>query len=195
MDGKQLLAAMERRDTIEEELKRLAHETEHHHHHGEECHDPECSCHHHDHDHGEHEHHHEHGHHHHHGEECHDPDCSCHHHDHDHGEHEHHHEHGHHHHHHADEVFVSVGAETTKKFDAEELEKILAALDDRETYGFILRSKGIVEGKDGKWIHFDYVPGEPNVREGSAGIIGRLCVIGSNICRHSLEELFGVAFK
>ena len=180
LDGKQLLAAMERRDTIEEELKRLAHEAEHHHHHhDEECHDPECSCHHHEHEH-EHEHHH-----HHHGEECHDLECSCHHHEH----------HGHHHHHHADEVFVSVGAETTKKFDKAELEQILKALDDQETYGFILRSKGIVEGKDGSWIHFDYVPGEPNVREGSAGIIGRLCVIGSKICRHSLEELFGVAFK
>ena len=157
LDGKQLLAAMERRDTIEEELKRLAHEAEHHHHH-------------------------------HHDEECDDPDCCCHHHhDHDH-EHEHH-----HHHHHADEVFVSCGAETTKKFTAEELEKILTALDDQETYGFILRSKGIVECECGKWLHFDYVPGEPNVRVGSAGIIGRLCVIGSGIHKDALSKLFGVA--
>ena len=91
-------------------------------------------------------------------------------------------------------MFVSCGAETTKRFSAEELQAILTALDDKETYGFILRSKGIVEGENGKWLHFDYVPGEPNVREGSAGIIGRLCVIGSGIHKDELAKLFGVAF-
>ena len=231
LDGAQLLAAMERRDTIEEELARLAadvqhhhHDEEcddpdchchHHHHHDEECDDPDCHCHHHHHDDGE-ECHHEHHHHHH--DECDDPECECHHHHHhdedeEHYEHHHHHhdhdhecddphcdchhhghEHGHHHHHHADEVFVSFGAETTKKYGREELEGILAALSD-EKYGFVLRAKGIVECKCGKWLHFDYVPGEGDVREGSAAITGRLCVIGSKLDRHALEELFGTELK
>ncbi len=225
LDGKQLLSAMERRDTIEEELKRLAeeaehhhnhheheHEHHHHHHHEEECDDPHCECHHHhDHEH-EHEHEHEHHHHHHHEEGCDDPHCECHHHhehEHEHEHHHHHHEDGechdphcschhehghHHHHHHADEVFVSCGAETTKKFDAEELKQILAALEHAETYGMVLRAKGIVEGTNGSWIHFDYIPGEGDVRTGSAGIIGRLCVIGSKLNQKALSELFGVAF-
>ena len=224
LDGAQLLAAMERRDTIEEELARLAADV-HHHHHEDECDDPDCECHHHHHHdeeecHHEHHHHdedgehHEHEHHHHHHEhECDDPECECHHHHeehehehhhhHHHHEHEcddpncecHHHEHGHHHHHHhADEVFVSFGAETTKKFGKEELEGILAALSD-EKYGFVLRAKGIVECKCGKWLHFDYVPGEGDVREGSAAITGRLCVIGSKLDRHALEELFGTELK
>ena len=213
LDGAQLLAAMERRDTIEEELARLAADV-HHHHHEDECDDPECECHHHHHEEHEHEHHHEH-HHHHHEDECDDPECECHHHheehEHEHHhhehecddpncechhhEHEHEHEHGHHHHHHhADEVFVSFGAETTKKFGKEELEGILAALSD-EKYGFVLRAKGIVECKCGKWLHFDYVPGEGDVREGSAAITGRLCVIGSKLDRHALEELFGTELK
>ena len=216
LDGKQLLAAMERRDTIEEELKRLQHEAEHYHHHHhdhDECDDPDCACHHH-HDHDEEEHEHEHHHHHHHDhDECDDPDCACHHHhdhDEDEDEHEHHHHHhhdhdecddpdcechhhghGHHHHHHADDVFVSWGVETTKKFTKEELESALEALLEEKTYGVVLRAKGIVEGVDGKWIHFDYIPGESNVREGSASIIGRLCVIGSKLCKHELAELFG----
>lgn len=223
LDGKQLLAAMERRDTIEEELARLAADV-HHHHHEDECDDPDCHCHHHHHhehddekEHHEHHHHHHHDedeehhehehHHHHHEHECDDPDCDCHHHEHHehHHEHEcedphcechhgHEHEHHHHHHHHADEVFVSFGAETTKKFGREELEGILAALTD-ERYGFVLRAKGIVECKCGKWLHFDYVPGEGDVREGSAAITGRLCVIGSKLNRHALEELFGTELK
>ena len=180
LDGAQLLAAMERRDTIEEELARLAEAAEHHHHahhhHDDECDDPDCCCHehHHDHDHGEHEHHH--GHHHHDHDECDDPNCSC---------------HGHHHHH-ADDVFVSWGVETTKKFDRGELEKILEALLEEKTYGVVLRAKGIVEGEGGKWLHFDYVPGEGDVREGSAAITGRLCVIGSHLNKTALAQLFGV---
>ena len=197
LDGAQLLAAMERRDTIEEELARLAADV-HHHHHEDECDDPDCECHHHHHHeeeecHHEHHHHdedgehHEHHHHHnHHEHECDDPNCDCHHHEHEHGH--------HHHHHHADEVFVSFGAETTKKFGKEELEGILAALSDKK-YGFVLRAKGIVECKCGKWLHFDYVPGEGDVREGSAAITGRLCVIGSKLDRHALEELFGTELK
>ena len=154
LDGKQLLEAMERRDTIEEELARLAEEAHHHHAH------------------------HHHGH-----DECDDPDCACHH---------HHGEHGHHHHHHADEVFVSWGVETVKKFDEAELRAILERLPEEKCFGTILRAKGIVEGTDGAWIHFDYIPGEGDVRTGSAGIIGRLCVIGAHINKPALAELFGV---
>ncbi len=197
LDGSQLLAAMERRDTIEKELERLQAHV-----HDEECDDPECECHHHEHHHHhddeecechhhEHHHHHDdeecechhHEHHHHHGEECDDPECEC------------HHGHGHHHHHHhADEVFVSVGAETTKKFTREELEAILSSLSD-EKYGIILRAKGIVECKCGSWLHFDYVPEEGDIRIGSAAITGRLCVIGSKLDQAALSELFGVELK
>ena len=118
-----------------------------------------------------HEHHHKHHH------QDHDEECECGH---------------HHHHHHADEVFVSVGAETTRKYTQEEITKILESFDDSENLGMILRAKGIVEATDGSWIHFDYVPGEADVRVGSAGIIGRLCVIGSGIDKEKIKELFGV---
>ena len=111
------------------------------------------------------------------------PVCG-HHHDHDH-------EHGHHHHHHADEVFTSWGVETTKKFTAEDITAALNELANEEKFGIILRAKGIVEGTDGAWIHFDYVPGEPDVRTGTAGTIGRLCVIGSKISESAIAELFG----
>ena len=213
LDGKQLLAAMERRDTIEEELKRLQHEAEHHHHHHDECDDPDCACHHHDHEEHEHHHDHEEHHHHHHHDECDDPNCACHHHEHeehehhhDHEEHHHHHhdecddpncschhdhEHGHHHHHHADDVFVSWGVETTKKFTKSELESALEALLEEKTYGIVLRAKGIVENAEGGWIHFDYIPGEADIRDGSAAVMGRLCVIGSKLDKHELAHLFG----
>ena len=180
LSGKDILDAMERKDTLEDALHKLeeeAHEHHHHHHH----HDEECEC-------GHHHHHHDEececGHHHHHDEECecrhhhhHDEECECGH---------------HHHHHHADEVFVSVGAETTRKYTQEEITKILESFDDSENLGMILRAKGIVEATDGSWIHFDYVPGEADVRVGSAGIIGRLCVIGSGIDKEKIKELFGV---
>ncbi len=183
---------------------------EHHHEHDEECHchehhhehDEECHCHEHHHEHDEechcHEHHHEH-----------DEECCCHEHHHEHDEechcHEHHHEHDHEHgegctcgchdhghHHHADEVFASFGAETTKKFSREELESILDAFSESDDYGMILRAKGIVECVCGKWLHFDYVPGEADVRIGTPGVIGRLCVIGSGIDNDKIKELFGV---
>ena len=175
-------------------------EHEHHHHdHDEDCecgchehhhHDEECEHHHH-HDHDEdHEHEHEHEHHHHHHE--HDEECECgchgHHHDHDH-EHDHH---GHHHHHHADDVFTSWGRETVKKFSKKEITAILEALEDSDKYGMILRAKGMVECPCGKWIYFDYVPGEPDVREGSPEAIGKLCVIGSKINEDAISALFGV---
>ena len=130
----------------------------------------------------------EHEHHHHHD---HDDDEHEHHHDHDHDEHEHHHDHDHeHHHHHADDVFTSWGRETSRTFTAEEITKALESLGNEEKYGMVLRAKGIVAGADGKWIHFDYVPGMPDVRTGSAGTIGRLCVIGSKINEEAIAQLF-----
>ncbi len=155
-------------------------EEEHnHHHHGEEC-----GCGHH-HDEEEHEHHH-------HGGEC-----SCGHH-HDEEEHEHHHHggecgcdhHHHHHHHHADEVFTSWGKETARKYSIDEIKEILTALNDSEKYGAVLRAKGIVPATDGKWIHYDFVPEEMNVRNGSADYTGRICVIGSKLNENELEKLF-----
>ena len=200
LTGAQILEAMEKRNTLEAELELLREESRHEHHHHDddddehECcghhhhddDDDECCCghHHHD-DDDEHEccghHHHdgddgeEHEHHHHHdGGECDDPECEC-----------------HHHHHHADEVFTSWGVETPKTFTMDELKADLAALDDGEKYGAVLRAKGIVKG-EGCWIHFDYVPGESNIRTGSASVMGRLCVIGSKLNEHELSELFGV---
>ena len=131
---------------------------------------------------------HEHHHHHHHDEdECDDPECECHHHhDHDEDGHE------HHHHHHADEVFTSWGHETARKFSEEEIRAILTKLDDNETYGMILRAKGIVDATDGEWIYFDYVPGEIDVRRGGAAVTGRFCVIGSKMNEDALKELFGL---
>ena len=203
LDGKDILAAMEQRDTLADAVKALEEEHHHHHDHDEECH---CHEHEHHHDHDEECHCHEHEHHHDHGEECH---CHEHEHHHDHGEechcheHEHHHDHdeecscgcgghGHHHHHHADDVFASVGAETTKKFTKEELEEILEKFSEGDDYGMVLRAKGIVECKCGKWLHFDYIPGEADIRIGSAGIIGRLCVIGAGIDKEKIKELFGI---
>ncbi|MBE6536510.1 MAG: cobalamin biosynthesis protein CobW [Ruminococcaceae bacterium] len=226
LSGKDILEAMERKDTLEDALAKLEAEAhEHHHGHHHHDHDEECECGHHHHDHDEececgHHHHHDHdeececGHHHHHGhdEECecghhhhhdHDEECECGHHHHDHDEEcecgHHHHEHGeectcgcHGHHHDADEVFVSVGAETTRKFTTEEITSILESFDENGELGMILRAKGIVEATDGSWIHFDYVPGEADVRLGSAGIIGRLCVIGSGIDKEKIKALFGI---
>ena len=211
LDGKAILSAMEKVSLADELLEHMRHEHEehehhhHHHDHGEDCtcgchdHDhehedeDEC-CHGHDHDHDEHEHcfhHGEHEHHHHHDEEC------CHH------EHEHHHHHEHdehctcgchdhdHHHHHADEVFTSWGVETVKVFTQSEIERILTALDSG-AYGAILRAKGIVSAEGGKWLHFDYVPEEHEVRYGAADYTGRLCVIGSQLNEHELHHLFGL---
>ena len=197
LDGKSILAAMEKKDSLQAELDRLAEEVEHHHehhehdhdHHHDECDDPDCCCHHHhdhehEHGHGCHEHHH---HEHNHGE-CDDPNCGCHNHHHEH-EHEHHHEHGHHHHHHADDVFTSWGKETARKYTKEELIHALEEIQREHEYGTVLRAKGIVAG-EGKWLHFDYVPGEPDVREGAAGVTGRLCVIGCDLNEAALAKLF-----
>ena len=188
LDGKTLLAAIERKNSLQADIDALEEEHEHHHEHHE--HHEHCCCghdHHHEHEHEhchEHEHHHEHHHEHGHGgHECDDPHCCCHH---DHHDHEHHHGHGHHH---ADDVFTSWGLETTHKFTQEELENALQAIQDEAAYGTVLRAKGIVAGESG-WWHFDYVPGEPDVRQGSAGVTGRLCVIGCNLHEDALKELF-----
>ena len=169
LHGRDILSAIEHKNTLEAELERMHQEHiahEHHHEHGEECH-----C---------HEHHHEHG------EECH-----CHEHHHEHGEECHCHEHSGHHHH-ADEVFASVGVETTKKFSPDVIKEILDTFDNSTEYGMILRAKGIVESENGEWIHFDYVPEEADVRFGSCAVIGRLCVIGSGIDKEKIKQLFGI---
>ena len=211
LDGAQIVEAMEHRNTLDAELAELTAEAAHHHHeHDEHC---TCGCHEHDHEHHHEHEEHEHHHHHEHDEHC---TCGCHEHEHEH-DHEHHHEHeehehhhhhehdehctcgchehdhhGHHHHHHADEVFTSWGVETARKYTAAEIRVALAALADEETYGTVLRAKGIVAGTDGEWIHFDHVPGEADVRTGSAAVMGRLCVIGAKLNETALKELFGV---
>ena len=223
LDGKAILEAMERKDTLEAELKRLAEaheededEEEHHHHHHHHHHDDDDDDdedeheehehhHHHHHDddddddedeHEEHEHHHHHHHdddddddeheehehhhhhHHHHGDgECDDPECECH----------------HHHHHDADEVFSSWGAETSRKYTEEEIGSALETFAAGESCGMILRAKGFVPAADGGWIHFDYVPGEPDIRRGSASVTGRLCVIGSKLNEKAIAGLFRLA--
>ena len=196
LDGKTILAAMEKVSLADELMERIRaeHEAEeeehHHHHHDHDDHDDhEEHEHHHDHDHhdhdedGEHEHHHhdhdacchdhEHEHHHHHDGGCDDPECAC-----------------HHHHHHADEVFTSWGAETVHSYTEEDIRRILTALDTGD-YGAILRAKGIVPS-GGKWLHFDYVPEEQDVRYGSADYTGRLCVIGAQLKEDKLKELFSL---
>ncbi|MCI8802034.1 MAG: GTP-binding protein [Oscillibacter sp.] len=202
LDGRTILSAIEKVSLADELLEsmRAEHaageaEHEHHHEHGEhehhhecgehghhhECgehgHHHECGEHEHHHECGEHEHHHEcgeHGRHHDHGHECSDPGCSC-----------------HHHHHHADEVFASWGRETPRAFTQADIEKILAALDSGE-YGSILRAKGIVNGQDGAWIEFDYVPEEHEIRAGHPDYTGRLCVIGAELKEDKLADLFGL---
>ena len=202
LDGKTILSAVEKVSLADELLEKMRaeheadaaeHEHEHHHHdhdeHDHDEHDHDHCCHHHDdddehehehcchhhdhdddHDHEEHEHHHHHD-----GEECDDPHCGC-----------------HHHHHHADEVFTSWGVETVKAFTEADLERILSALDGGE-YGAILRAKGIVPAADGgRWLHFDFVPEEHQVRRGPADYTGRLCVIGAELKEDKLAALFGL---
>mgnify|MGYP000834465210 CR=1 FL=1 len=194
LPGEKILETMESSKSLEDELlaevAKEAHDHEHHHHHDHE----EC----------DHEHHHHHDHeecdheHHHHDHE----ECDHEHHHHDHEEHEHHHHDGecscgcgHHHHdheghHHADEVFTSWGKETPKKYNKEELDTILQKLSKDDSYGMILRSKGILQTEDGSWVQFDLVPGEYEIREGSADYTGRICVIGSKLKEDELEGLF-----
>ena len=201
LEGKLILDAMEQKNTMEKALEKLAEEAEHHHHHhddDDDDHDEHCHHHYHD-DDDDHD---EHCHHHHHDEDDDDHDEHCHHHHHDdddddENEHHHHHDgcccgHDHEGHHHADDVFTSWGVETTRAYGKDEMKAILEELMKDTEYGMVLRAKGIVPGTDGKWIHFDYVPGEPDVRNGGADITGRLCVIGAGIKKEKLAELFGV---
>ena len=173
LDGADLLNEMERTGSMEEELLAEVHHHEHHHEHGEHC---TCG----------HEHHHEH--HHEHGEHC----TRGHEH-----HHEHHHEHGEHctcghehHHHHADEVFVSWGMETPAVYSREQVENILAALEQQDVYGMVLRAKGMLPSADGTWTYFDYVPGEWEVRSGKPAVTGKICVIGSGLKQDALQSLF-----
>lgn len=172
LTGEQILAVIENRDTLDARLRELEEE--------ETC--PVCHGHRHDHDGECHGHHHK------------DEECCGHHHDHDHDEecHGHHHDHDGecHGHHHADEVFSSWGKETAEAYAPEEIREKLLSLSDGEKYGEVLRAKGIVRNLSGGWIHFDYVPGEADVRDGSPAATGRLCVIGSGLKESALEELF-----
>ncbi len=194
--GAQILAAMETENKFADDLlKDVCPVCGHHHDDDDECcdHDHDHHEHHHhehehddDHDHEHHEHHHDHDddhdheHEHHHHDHDDDDECCCHDHDHEH----------HHHHHHADEVFTSIGVETTNKFTKEQLENALSKLSGEE-YGTVLRAKGIVQG-DGVWYHFDFVPEEFEVRTGTADVTGRLCVIGSKLVEDKIKALFGV---
>ena len=198
LDGKKILEAMENGDHFAEELlseEKICPECGHHHGENEHHHDHDHCCghdHDEDHDHDEHEHH-DHDHDHCHHDHDHDDD-------HDHDEHEHHHDHdcccghdhGHHHHHHADEVFTSWGVNTAKKYSSDEIKAILDGFTETNDFGAILRAKGIVEGTDGEWIYFDYVPSEADVRTGAADVTGKLCVIGSSLNEEKLAQAFGV---
>ena len=206
--AKELMEEAEHHHHHHDEECGCGHDHEHHHHdHDEECgcghdheeydhehhhdHDEECGC---GHDHEEHDHEHHH----------HDEECGC---GHDHEEHDHEHHHhydqngvcscghhhdedGHHHHHHADEVFTSWGRETPRKYTKDELEQILKTLSDSEEYGIVLRAKGMLPDTEGTWLYFDLVPGEYEIRNGSADYTGRLCVIGSKLDEAKLEKLF-----
>ncbi len=215
LDGNQILNAIEHSNSLEKAIEEMKDE-HHHHHHDEDC---DCGCH--EHEHHDH-HHHEHGedcdcgchshehHHHHHDEHC---DCEHDHHEHHHNEHEHHHHHDHgddctcgchdhdhhdhhhdhhHGHHHADEVFESWGVETAKKFSVDDIKNALERLNDSDEFGIILRAKGIVDGINGEWIYFNYIPESIDVRTGNADVIGKLCVIGSHINEKNIKDLFNV---
>lgn len=192
MEGKKILEAIEDAKDLEKELlaevmKEHEHHHRHHHEHDENC---TCGCHDHEHDHHHHEecdHDHDHEHEHHHHEECdhdhhhhheHDENCTC-------GCHDHHHGH-----HHADDVFTSWGMETPDKYTKEQIETILSKLEDKDAYGFVLRAKGMVPSEDGAFIHFDYVPGESEIRSGGAEYTGKICVIGSELKEDNLKTLF-----
>ena len=192
LNGEQIVSALEKKSLMDELLKEaLEHSAEHHHddddededeheHHHHQHHDDgeECCCgHHHDDDDDEDEDEHEHHHHHHHedGGEC---SCGCGH---------------HHHHHHADDVFTSWGRETPHVYTKEEIEDILVKLTEKSEFGIILRAKGMVSGADGRWIYFDAVPEEYEIRDGGADYTGRICVIGQNLNEEKLEKLFKLA--
>lgn len=184
LDGKDILEAMEQKKSLDFVINKLREEPAVHHHHQ---HDHEHQ---HDHDHGhhhehgehdhDHEHHHEHEHEHHHDHHHHDDNCGC--------GHDHTHEHGHD----ADEVFSTVGIETAKAFTLEQIKKALDEIEDDSKYGMVIRAKGIVKDEDGRWLHFDYVPGEADIREGSAEVTGMICVIGVDLKEKEIRQLFSL---
>lgn len=183
IDGKQILGAIEQSNSLELELleeEDVCPECGHHHDHNHEHHhhdheDGHCCGHDHDHDHDHEHHHHDHE----------DGQCCC--------GHDHDHDHEHHHHHHADDVFTSMGMETPHKYSEEELTEILKKLSaEGDAYGSILRAKGIVPAVEGEWFHFDLVPGEYEVRRGSADYTGRLCVIGAQLKEEEIKALFHI---
>ena len=209
LDGRELLQEMEQQADLAVQLLAEVKHEHHHHDHDEHC---DCGHEHHHHDHDEHcdcgheHHHHDHDehcdcdheyHHHDHDEHC---DCGHEHHHHDHDEHcdcghdHHHHDHGEAcscgHDHHADEVFVSWGMETPAQYEADKLQAMLDALEQQQTYGVVLRAKGMVPAVDGSWIYFDYVPGECEVRQGKPAVTGKICVIGSGLQQDALQQLF-----
>ena len=182
LDGKDILEAMEQKKSLDFIINKLReeplvhhheHDHGHHHEHGEHDHD-------HEHNHHDHEHHHEHEHEHHHDHHHHDDNCGC--------GHDHNHEHGHD----ADEVFSTVGIETAKAFTLEQIKKALDEIEDDSKYGMVIRAKGIVKGEDEKWLHFDYVPGEADIRDGSAEVTGMICVIGVDLKEKEIRELFSL---
>ena len=181
LSGVQIKEAIENPLTADDMAAALLEAEEHaHHHHHDHDHGPDCTCGCHDHDHDEHEHHHDHDEHEHEHHHDHGPDCTCGCHDHDHEG-----------HHHADEVFDSIGFETSRSFSEAAIKAALEELDSGD-FGMILRAKGIVAGEDGNWIHFDYVPGEADVRTGAADVTGKLCVIGSKVDKDAVKVLFGL---
>ena len=213
LDGKQILTTIEGKADLQAQI--LAEvmeehdddededEHEHHHHHHDDDDEDEHEHHHHHHDdddEDEHEHHH-----HHHDDDDEDEHEHHHHHDHDHEHaevvvdekgnriyrsHDHHHHHHHHGGHDADEIFVSWGMETPAKYSQDEIKEILAQLDNEEKYGIVLRSKGMVPDAEGRWVHFDYVPEETEVRYGAADVTGKICVIGAQLKEDALADLF-----
>ena len=205
LDISVLVSAFENKTSTKDRINALIDEDEcpvcGHHHHGHEHHHHHEHEHEHEHEHDDHDHDHEHCDCHEHEHEHHHDHCDCHehehehHHDHDHCDcHDHHHghEHHHHHHHHADEVFTSWGRETVTKYTKEKIEDILNSFENDDKYGFILRAKGIVQGENGEWIHFDYVPEFIDVRTGCSDTIGKVCVIGAKINEDEISKLFGI---
>ena len=211
LDGKQILTTIEGKadlqaqilaEVMEEHDDDDEDEHEHHHHHHDDEDEHEHHHHHHDDDDDEDEHEH---HHHHHDDDDEDEHEHHHHHDHDHEHaevvvdekgnriyrsHDHHHHHHHHGGHDADEIFVSWGMETPARYSQDEIREILAQLDDEEKYGIVLRSKGMVPDAEGRWVHFDYVPEETEVRYGAADVTGKICVIGAQLKEDALADLF-----
>ena len=214
LDGKAVLETIEGRSDLQAEILAeviASHEEdeedehEHHHHHHDDDEEDEHEHHHHHHDDDEEDEHEHHHHHHHDDDEEDEHEHHHHHHDHDHDHVEvevdedgnriyHSDSHSHHHHHHhghdADEIFQSWGMETPGKYTKEEIEAILAKLEDSDAYGIVLRSKGMVPTAEGTWIHFDYVPEETEIRTGAAEVTGKICVIGSGLKEAALADLW-----